>query len=98
MSDKEWLLKIAAEVDANPDKWTKYRFAADAKNRAVAPRSKKAVCWCIMGFCHRDGRITAPRVLEIYHSIGGLSGINDSLGKASDFTDWLKSAAEVCVE
>lgn len=96
MSAKAWLLKIAAEVEADPSRWTKGEFARDINGCSVDRYADLAVCWCALGFANRDG-VRLPKELSgtiNYHVTPSL--YNDSLSNAAEFVAWFRAAAELC--
>ena len=95
LSDKEWLLKIAAEVEQDPSRWTTLTFARNAAGSAVSCANPAAVCWCAAGFQRRDGNSSATPSLQ--HA-GGIDHAfyNDSLANATEFVAWFRRAAELC--
>ena len=93
MSAKAWLLKIAAEVEADPSRWTQGAFARSGK-QISEPTSLSATCWCALGFAQRDG-VRPP--VELAVAINGKPSIyNDSLANAAEFVSWFRGAAELC--
>ena len=102
VSAKEWLLKIANEVRNNPKVWTQGTLARDAKGDKVSMspvfrNSAEAVCWCAVGFGHRDGIMDAAfpwEPLEKASGIDNVSEYNDhEIKTPSEFVAWFERAA-----
>ena len=95
MNAKEWLLKIAQEVEDDPSRWTTLLLARDKMGFGIRPESRFAVCWCAAGFQHRDVNFSATPALvkacDIDHAF-----YNDNLSSADEFVSWFRRAAEMC--
>jgi len=103
ISDREWLLKIAAEVEQYPSRWTQ---GANALTADGEKRFEGAVCWCAVGFSLRDfdrlpysisdalARATGVRVEGFGQHI--IEHNDHSLTNAAEFVAWFRQAAELC--
>ena len=98
MNTKEWLLKIAQEVEDDPTRWTRSSSARDKSGRFVSAISADAVCWCAVGFGWRDSIIGEIPIDELSNAAGGkfIAEYNDSLESPEQFVSWFRKAAEMC--
>jgi hypothetical protein len=93
MTNKEWLLKIAKEVEDNPSRWTKNCLARN-KDGMSTPDLENAVCWCAYGFMQRDNRINYPVARVLCNDLSSrIPEINDDLKSPIEFVAWFHSAA-----
>lgn len=97
MSNKSWLLKIAAEVEADPSRWTQGAFARTQNGNVVNIQNiSSAACWCARGFAYRD-KHRFPEELWATAGWGRVISVhNDSLADAAEFVAWFRAAAEMC--
>ncbi len=101
ISDREWLLKIAAEVEQDPRRWTQGANALDADGKQ---NFQRAVCWCANGFALRDFDTLSRRIARALSAASGVEQdtghrvveYNDSLTNAVEFVAWFRRAAELC--
>ena len=101
-STRDWLLKIAQEVEDDPTRWTQGEEARDAGGLAALPWDGTACCWCAVGFINRSCEYREP---YLFGAIGALrtacnrpllSRHNDDLKSAAEFVAWFRRAAELC--
>lgn len=98
-SARDWLLKIAQEVEDDPTRWTRNELARDANGEYVTPLNKDACAWCAIGFTHR---LDCPGGWVIKDKLKSASGVrlvsyyNDSLKTSAEFCAWFRRAAELC--
>lgn len=102
LSDREWLLRIAAEVEQDPRRWTQRALFRNALG--VKPDNpSEAASWCALGFICRaeladenfrdDGIRFALKAADGSESI---LATNDGLRNAAQFVHWFRRAAELC--
>lgn len=69
------------ELLSDKSKWTKNTYAKDKSNQPVPPRSRNAVCWCLIGAilkCYRNETKRSEITLKISNKTGKLlSAFND---------------------
>jgi hypothetical protein len=103
-SARDWLLKIAQEVEDDPTRCTRGELARYSDGKATSPASQFAICWCAIGFLHRDNALEGFTVefrdaviAALRQSGQTLTGnYNDSLKSSADFVAWFRRAAELC--
>jgi hypothetical protein len=70
------LLRKAAELIADPDRWTTGYYAVDANGDMVSPNNKKACKWCASGAMFKT--MTDEGVEDCFPiNLGMLASIND---------------------
>ena len=48
------ILKVMRKRLEAPERWAKGSFSLNAVGELVLPRSKDAICWCLLGAVYRD--------------------------------------------
>jgi hypothetical protein len=93
MTNKEWLLKIAREVENDPSRWTQHAVAKD-KDGIPVEKIHTATCWCAMGFIRRDNHDNMElRTALRYGNNAYIVDINDNLSSPAEFVAWFREVA-----
>lgn len=96
-TERDWLLKIAAEVDADPTCWIKEGGACNALGVEVDPRTSDATCWSVKGFMERDNNNYWTALTRAQREHGPhFQAYNEFLGGPAQFVQWCRDAAELC--
>ena len=98
---REWLLKIAAEVEKDPSRWTKGTYARNAAGTEVSAHCREAVCWCSYGFVVRGDLLWSLQNCAIDALCAVIGGktmpiYSDSLATTAGFCAWFRAASELC--
>jgi hypothetical protein len=102
LSARDWLLKIAQEVEERPERWNKGSCARDSEGEATGSNNCEAARWCALGFIYRDERDELHcdcyelKALENAGDGQSVGTYNDSLQTPADFVAWFRKAAELC--
>lgn len=67
MTPQEFATKIAAELRAEPHRWTREANARTIEGDKTSVASDSAVCWCLGGFVARELSPRAPTSLDCYY-------------------------------
>lgn len=103
LSNRDWLMKIANEVEQDPSRWAQ---GANALTADGEKRFQGAVFWCAVGFSLRDFDKLPYSISRVLAEAAGVTvqdyGIhivdyNDcSISSANEFVSWFRRAAELC--
>lgn len=66
MTPLEILTKVRDEILTDESRWTQGAFARTAQGRVVAPESKKASKWCLVGSMASISRVSPETYGELF--------------------------------